>query len=1232
MRILEVRFRNINSLVGFWRIDLNHPDYLSDGIFAITGPTGAGKTTILDAICLALYGTTPRLGRLGKGTNELMSRQSGECHAEVVFETAAGQFVSHWAQHRARRRSDGELQAPRHEVSRVSGEILASSIKESGSLILELTGMSFEQFSRSMMLAQGAFAAFLQAKSDERAPILEQITGSEIYSQISKMVHECRGQQRARLDEIEAQLQGTRLLDDDTRQQIDGEIRRLGTEVLDKATRMSAVQNKRGLLQQIASLQDQIKGNQVEREQLNQGLEAFAPERARLRAANRALEVAPDHRALQIAQTDQARDRQTVLSSQAQLALLVQALETAQARFAQCQRELSRCQTHYVEMQPAIEQTRKFDAELLALGASIDKTQRSHRQLSEDLQRLGDQSLEMSARQASVADQVQSLNARKRDLADDAKLVSELSALAARLRSLQECDSQIQEGVGQLEQRSLDLAQVCNVKDSIMQQLATEQTGFDASKRSVQQVSLSLDAVLTGQSLTHWQRTHADLLAQNSRLDQATETLSQVCALEERIMRGHAKAAQIEQKLASEEQALTHKTRESALLREQIQSLQQQLMLEQRIERYEQARMHLHDGQPCPLCGALEHPFADEGVPALGQTQHQHELVKAQHDAIGQALVSLQVSVTSQQRLREQIKEDLAADSTALEALRTRLCEQVKIFGGAQPEDTRMVQQVLAHQHSGLKQQLDASERRLEQAQQISDQLQKLTLELDKRRLTLEKTQRDAVNAAHEERMARHAHEQASLALAAQRTRRHQLVGQLVAELADYSVTEKMLDDVQTVLAQITGRRDRWVCLEHQLHQAQQQAEQLQHAAQFHAQKISSRQAEMAELDGQLTEMREQYAAVLRQRETLLERRDPDQVQKLLMESIDTARQSLEQASAELQQRHASHRQLSDRIAQLGSDIQSRVSSLEHLNRQFAQQLERAGFAHEQAYLQACLPDEQRHALERQDKQLFEQQTRIEATRLSLAQRELELTARMDPADRQAELDEQLTVLEREHQALLEALGGFRQRIADDEAARALYASKLELIAAQRREFERWDQLHTLIGSADGKKFRVFAQGLTFEIVIGHANRQLQKMTDRYVLVRSMQEPLELNVVDLYQAAQVRTTKNLSGGESFLVSLALALGLSKMASKNVRVDSLFLDEGFGTLDEDALDTALQTLSSLQQEGKLIGVISHIQTLKDRIGTQIRVMPVRGGRSVLSGPGCERIADGEGIVG
>jgi exonuclease SbcC len=200
-------------------------------------------------------------------------------------------------------------------------------------------------------------------------------------------------------------------------------------------------------------------------------------------------------------------------------------------------------------------------------------------------------------------------------------------------------------------------------------------------------------------------------------------------------------------------------------------------------------------------------------------------------------------------------------------------------------------------------------------------------------------------------------------------------------------------------------------------------------------------------------------------------------------------------------------------------------------------------------------------------------------------------------------------------------LGSIGQVLEDQEKLVAQQNGLLQELERQETECLRWEKLHDLIGSADGRRFRVFAQGLTFDRLIAHANQHLRKMSDRYLLVRKETSSLDLDIIDGYQAGEIRSTKNLSGGESFIVSLALALGLSGMASRNVRIDSLFLDEGFGSLDSDTLEMALETLSTLQQEGKIIGIISHIEALKERIPTKITVIRKAGGRSRLIGPGC-----------
>ena len=172
-----------------------------------------------------------------------------------------------------------------------------------------------------------------------------------------------------------------------------------------------------------------------------------------------------------------------------------------------------------------------------------------------------------------------------------------------------------------------------------------------------------------------------------------------------------------------------------------------------------------------------------------------------------------------------------------------------------------------------------------------------------------------------------------------------------------------------------------------------------------------------------------------------------------------------------------------------------------------------------------------------------------------------------------------------------------------------------EELNVRRTESERWAKLNELAGSADGAKFRRIAQGYTLDILLNYANVQLRELTRRYRLER-VPETLALQVIDRDMCDEVRTVHSLSGGESFLVSLALALGLSSLSSNRMRVESLFIDEGFGSLDAETLRVAMDALESLRTQGRKIGVISHVQEMTERIPVRICVNRAGNGRSFL----------------
>ena len=1080
MRILQIRFMNLNSLVGEWQIDLTDPAYVSDGIFAITGPTGAGKTTILDAICLALYGRTPRLNRVSKSGNEIMSRQTGECFAEVTFETAAGRYRCHWSQRRARKKPDGELQAPQQEIANAdSGEIIESLIRRVAEQVEAVTGMDFERFTRSMLLAQGDFAAFLQADADKRAPILEQITGTEIYSEISVRVHERQRDERDRLNQLQAETAGIQLLEPEQEQQITETLQQKQKEAAELEEQLASATQAINWLTTIDGLQRDMANLAEEAAGLQQQADAFQPERARLDLAQQAASLDGRYATLSATRKQQQQDRDALIAEQQRLPALEAAVEQQLALLQQAEQHCQQSRQQLNDAAPLLQKVRSLDQTCADQLRLIDAEQQACEQDATAIENIRKQRSAEQRKQESALQQRTGIDAYLARHSADEWLVGGLAGVQEQLQGLLERQRDIQQ----------------------------QQSSMREAQTGLQQASQQLE-----QARQQWAAQKQALEQTTAQLQQGRDRLQQL--LQGRMLR-------------------EYRAEKDGLLREAL--------LHKRIAELEEQRQRLADGEPCPLCGATDHPYARGNIPAADATEQR---------------------ITELNQLISQAEEQEAA---------VRLLEQAQVQANNAFADIRAAGETAKHK-------AQAAEARLAEMHETAQKLQDNFLQ---RRL------------------------------------------ELATRLAPLGIAEIPDDAIAGVLAELEQRLRDWQAQTAQkLTIDTQLAELAGEIARLDA-IIDTNSAALAGRRQRIQTMQQQQSAVASERKALFAERSPDTEERRLQDTLAAA----DIAERQARERHAELQQTCNNARVHAEALQQRINQCEpelvRLQQDFAVALAEIGFTDEQQFLAAMLSASERAELAAGARALDERQTELNVRLKDRQSRLAEEVARSLTDQTLEQLQPHCDALTESRQQLSEDVAGLRHQLQQNAEARQRISEKQAAIEAQRTECQRWEALHGLIGSADGKKYRNFAQGLTFDMMIGHANRQLQKMTDRYLLVRDHAQPLELNVVDNYQAGEERSTKNLSGGESFIVSLALALGLSQMSSRNVRVDSLFLDEGFGTLDEEALDTALDTLAGLQQDGKLIGIISHVQ-LKERISTRIVVQPQTGGRSGISGPGCVRL--------
>jgi exonuclease SbcC len=1194
MKIEGVKFKNINSLQGEWEIRFDRPPLSDTGLFAIVGPNGAGKTSILDALTLALYGETPR----AKDPERIvMTRQADESYAEVIFSVGGSLYRSRWS---ARKRN-GESEAPEMALFGLDGEetiretVLEDKVVKARTRVAELTGLDFKRFCRTVLLAQGEFTAFLGALESERSEILEKVIGPELTRELEDLIHARAREEQETLLKLEEAAQGFTLLDKEKVESL--------REALDQAE--ESLGETDALLRDLKTREEWIERVDLLESENQNAAESLAfveTDAANRKADFERLDVAGKAAPFQdgIVQLDALLEQAE--KARAEISSLESGIKSHRDRMAQLEEEISgnrqaldharkRLEERAGDIQKARRMEREIDEEstrfreLVGQYEALDRAQKEKLQQQSDLeQQIGE---------------LRSQNQKQRDWFDahgeDGRLGTEIPLVDEILSRLKETRRQLgelqtrQEEAKKAEEQALDALK--RAERSVLKmdrRVGKLVTGKSDRERRLKQI-------LETETIDSLRSRHGDL---KQRL-KAFKKLMKIGKKYRKRTGGEDLLAALAA-IASRRDALERSlSEEQAVLPE----LEKRVGWQEAVQELALRRSGLEPGKPCPLCGALEHPFVEQGPPDLGGPDHALRDQKGKIQAIENELKVLSLKAAElQPRIR------------ALEPLDeawSRACQQAGGEWAITRMDTvREDLRSLKGKVGRLKSRIRAYRWQKWRAAWLDRTFQSKSLKLSS---IEEETAR--LKEAHDVRLAALTDIEAGLRDLgqAQQVAREELKARLEA------LGEPMPEpDAETRLVQ--RLRQRAAMYRRRLQEENELAGRLKSfEAQLAETPVELRRLEdQAKTVGVRIEASQQKMAALRdERYGLFGDSDPAGEGRELDDEVTLATEREAALSGEMESLREAIAEKEQALTPAAEHAQSTQTAAGEAEQEVLAQIISAGFESLDEVRgllsllerEATITDQWAAA----EKALEEAGARFESARVAL------LSAREERV-----VEETLETV----QSRISDATKRRERLQDEaEDARLILGDQRKAeqeFRGARRAVEEQEKIvaqamagENALGSRDPARIKNKLERLMLERLLDQANQHLETLYGRYALRPISEEGLGFHMEDSAQGTAARSIKTLSGGESFLVSLSLALGLAEMAARDRRIESLFLDEGFGALDEEMLYKVMTALKALRANGKTVGVVSHVKRLADEIPTQIRLEKQPGGRSQIS---------------
>lgn len=1218
MQILKLSFENINSLKGAWTIDFQAPDFRS-GIFAIVGPTGSGKTTILDAICLALYGHTPRIGSITQNANEVMNRDCDSCRSSLEFQTLSGRYRATWSQKKQKNFDKtgkyGQVVSTMEKfedgcwIPITDGSKVTSKKQE----VQKIIGLSFDQFKRSVMLSQGDFAAFLKSKPNERAQTLEQITGTQIYSLLSTKVYDLAEEQKKLFEDKQREVELSPVLDDAVVLTKQEQLKGITEEAKVLETQISKIEKESRWISETAELRNQFLRVKAELERLKENRNEFFRKENVVRLAEHAQNILPIFNTLIDKQSLREDSIKEKSAAENELVNATKSLKEKDFNFKAAEEALNNENLQKPKKLALFSQIEFLDAEISPLI-------KSSRLAQEEKIKLENETSDCKDHLNKAKEDIRKLeeDREKRDL--ERKEDIKGAFLYQRKDELRDCkitaetlSAALADAEGKADKASETVKSQEKEADALRIRKEKIASVIEADKVLLKEAEKRLSEILDGKTLDELTQEQLSFSEQIPLLEAVKSALKAVCDQKEEIVRQ-------EDVMQRDSAELDNWSSKKEGYEKEIQSLtsrQEELEALVQIDELTKVRAELKEGEPCPVCGSLEHPFAANLPPEVATAKERLAVVKEestdlqknQKEADRKIDVLKDRILVSEKRLKELRKNlDLAEEELTLKCGRAGLTREGVTEEAAAVLITKKESLLIdikkriakardaESKAAAAKEKIAGTTEELHRAEMVFSNAQ-TKFGSAKSLLAQAQTGREKARTELEQFWRKTAKEYGSVITDGELFAHNpELFKRWIAKAAKYEELLESCREIENSLAIKKGTLPGLV----------ESVERLEKSS-----REKSDQA--AELQTELKTKQLQRDKLFGTKLVEIERKAYERLLSQLAEAKDQAYENLSKARSV----QAAAEQRLKTAEQRSAEAEKNLLSAKT---EWTDALKKEKFESEEDWRRARLDSEAINALHKEITD-YKAQSRSAADRFSEADKKLAEKESQKLTDKSLEvLEAEKREASAEKEKLLEQKGELQKELKTDEEARIKRAGIEDELKKLKHQVAVWDRLNTLVGSSSGDKYRRYVQSLVLLTLLKNANVELTKLHSRYRLAKGGGD-MEIKVIDSDLADQERPTDNLSGGETFIVSLALALGLAQMASNNVRIDSLFLDEGFGTLDDDSLEKALNALSSLNAQGKTVGLISHVDQIKERIPSKIVVKrSAQPGVSRLEGAG------------